>query len=287
MEKPVKDWGRGIPKYTKDDVLSHMELQAFCVDIAAGVLEQEGFSIDGANVENKPTLIFASKGKKQHVAIVAGDVFPYKGKIPFAMKKNFSEFCKKRGAIPMLVSIGIMSDDFERAAAELALKYDKVKAFKEIEYLSKVTFPNAGDEGYREYVLEHIIDAYSTGRFEKIYQYFADDIVYRSQWVITPLEGKSALIEYMDGKGRTLRESKSKIAGSVVALRKKHDMTQLLKMFDEKPVTCALLRQEKEASKGGYTWILAFPKFNENNMISEIILCDPARYSIKPYHAFE
>ena len=171
MEKPIKDWGQGIPQYTKEDLLQGMELHSFCMEFVIPSLQQEGYTIEGVNVQQNPAQVFARKEGKQYAIIVAGDVFPYKGRIPFAMKKGFSEFCKKQNQIPLLISVGIKSLDLERAAAERALKYDGYNAFKEEEDLSEVKEPGKDDKEYREFVIEQIINAYRQGRFEIIYKY--------------------------------------------------------------------------------------------------------------------
>lgn len=45
MEKPIKDWGQGIPQYTKEDLLQGMELHSFCMEFVIPSLQQEGYTI--------------------------------------------------------------------------------------------------------------------------------------------------------------------------------------------------------------------------------------------------
>ena len=281
---PVMDWGEGIPKCSKEDILKGMELQAWCVDTVAHMMEEDGFTIDSVNDKYRPTQVFASKAGKQYDVIVAGEVMPYKGKIPYDMKRRFSSFCKERGSIPMFASVSIMSDDLERAAAELALKYDGYRVFRNMEELSDVKEPRIGENEYYEYLVEKLSDAIKSGCFDRVYDSFDEGIIYRSQWKGALCAGKVSMLEYLNRTDSTARNNGVSIATTVVALTRKHEVKDLLRMMDEKPVLGILLRQEIKQS---IRWLLLLPRFNNNSQITEIYLCDPARYSFKYFFTFE
>ena len=57
MNKPIKDWGSGIPKYSKDDILSGLELHEFCTNAVAQSMQDDGFTIEGVFVHNSPTQV--------------------------------------------------------------------------------------------------------------------------------------------------------------------------------------------------------------------------------------
>lgn len=280
---PVMDWGKGIPKYSKEDILKGMELQAFCVDMVAHMMEDDGYTINCVNDKFRPTQVFASKAGRKYDVIVAGDVLPYKGKIPYEMKKQFSSFCKNRGDVPLFASVSIVSDDIERAAAELALKYDGFRIFREMEDLSNVKEPCAGGAEYKQFVTEQIAKAYRTGCFDIIANYFDKSIVFRSQWLGIRSTGKASVIDYMNKNAQTARDSGSQFFASVVVRTRKHELKDLLRMMDEKPETYVLLKQEKGQEA---RWLLVIPQFNADNLISELLICDPAKHSFKPYHTF-
>ena len=124
MEKPVKEWGPGIPDYSEEDILQGLELHAFCTNVVAQQMQEEGFTIEGVILDQTPTQVIANKDGNRYFVIVAGDVYPRYGRISFTMKKRFADFCLNHDAIPMFASVGLMSHDPERAEAGLALKYD-------------------------------------------------------------------------------------------------------------------------------------------------------------------
>ena len=284
MEEPVKDWGFGIPKYTESDVLKGLELHAFCTNIVAQNMQNDGYTIEGVILDNAPTQVIANKNGKQYFVIVAGGVFPHEGKISFEMKLRFSNFCKKQGVIPMFAPVGLASNDPIRFKAGLALKYDGYYIkYTGNEDLSNVSLPTQESVDYKDYCVEKIIHAYETGNFDILYDDFADDIQFHSQWVLEPLIGKKALIDYYNGKGQSLRKSSSKLQGDVVVITENRKLNGNVILMSETGKVCALMAQQID---GKTNWIFISPKFNENNKLIEIALNDPDLFSFMPYYAF-
>ena len=286
MNKPIKEWGKGIPEYSQDDILSGLELHAFCTNVVAqSMQDNEGYTIEGVILEHKPTQIIANKDGHRYFVIVAGGVFPNEGRISFALKKKFAGFCREQGVIPLFASVGLMSQDLERAAAGLALKYDEYRIkYTGAETLSESEEPDPASDYYRAYCVEQIIEAYETGNFVALYDYFAKDIQMHSQWVIEPLVGKNALIKYFDGKGRTLRKSHTTISGSVVMINQDQKRTGNIMLMSEPGKLCALVRQESDEKTN---WIIISPIFNEENQLCKLALNDPQLFSFVPYYDFE
>ena len=289
MDKPIKDWGAGIPDYKEDDVLDGLELHEYCTNIVAQSMQNEGFNIEGIITNHTPTQVIASKNGKKYFVIVAGDVFPYEGRIPFSMKKSFSDFCIKQGVTPMFASVGIMSADAQRAEAGLSLKYDGYYIkYKGNEDLTHTRVPAPQDDDYKAYCVEKIIEAYRTGSFDALYDTFDDDIQYHSQWVLEPMIGKKEIIDYFDKKGETIRksieESRTAINGSVVVITSNHKRTGNMILMTQPCQICALISQELN---GKTNWIFISPKFNDKDKIIELCLNDPGLFNFKPYYAFE
>lgn len=285
MDKPIKDWGFGIPNYTENDILEGLELHEYCTNIVAQSMQDEGFTIEGIIVNNTPTQVIANKDGKKYFVIVAGDVFPYEGKIPFSMKQRFSEFCLKQDVTPMFASVGLMSSDPERAEARLSLKYDGYYVkYEGNEDLTQLRVPLPDDDDYKSYCVEKIIEAYCTGRFDILYDMFDESIQYHSQWVFEPMIGKKELVHYFDGKGETIRKSNTVLNGSVVVITSDHKKTGNMVLMSEPGKLCALISQK---INGKTNWTFISPKFNEENKIVELSLNDPALFNFKPYFAFE
>ena len=244
MDKPVKEWGKGIPQFTDSDVLKGMELHAFCANAVAGWMQENNYEIEGAMLNRTPTQIFSRKDGRNVKAIVAGAVYPDQGRISYRIKKEYTDYCLNNDAIPMFASVGIMSHDPDRAAAGLALKYDGYYFnFTGLVDLTNQCEPTQGTKEYEALCVEKIIEAYETGEFSSLYEMFSDDIELHSQWVKEPLIGKGKVKEYYDGKGKTIRESGKAIHGSVVMINKDHKRTGNVILMSEQGKLCAIMMQ--------------------------------------------
>ncbi len=285
MNKPIKDWGAGIPVYSEDDILEGVEFHAFCTNAVAKQMQNDGYTIEGVIINNTPTQVIANKNGKRFFVIVAGDLFPYEGKISWRLKQEFSLFCKRQNVIPMFASVGLMPCDPVRAEKRLALKYDGYYVkYLGNEDLSIVNIPEKLSEGFKEYCVEKIIDAYCSGHFEPLYDYFDDEIQFHSQWVFNPLIGKKALIEYFDGKGKTLRNSNTELNGVSVVIAESQKRNGNFVLMSKPGTICALIGQKLN---GKNNMIFITPKFNERDDLVELSLNDPGLFSFKKYYSFE
>ena len=284
MSKPEKDWGTGIPRYTQDDVLSGLELHYFCANVVAQTMQDEGYTIDGI-VKQSPIQVIAHKYGRQYNVIVAGDLYPYEGRISFELKKQFASFCLKQNNIPMFASVGLMSHDSERAEAGLALKNDGyyIKYEGNVD-LSKLREPMPYEEEFKSYLMEEVIEAYSIGDFSGIYEYFDDDIEYHSQWVFEALIGSKALIDYFDKKGRAIRNSDNQITGSVVVINKAMKKSGNIGLISEPGKICALIKQK---SSNGVNYVFISPEYSSSNKLTRLSLNSPEFFDFKKYYAYD
>ena len=185
----------------------------------------------------------------------------------------------------MFASVGLMSSDPERAEAGLALKYDGyLIKYVGNEDLSHISVPEKSSEEFKAYCVEKIIEAYRTGEFEKIYDFFADDIQFHSQWVLNPLVGKDAVVDYFDRKGKTLKKSNTSTKGSVVVITNNYTKNGNVVLMAKEGNICALLSQR---INGQTNWIFVSPKFNEMGQLIQIALNDSSLFTFEDYYAFE
>ena len=285
MGEQMKRWDAGIPDFTDEDVLSGIELHAFCTNLVAQQMQSEGYTIEGVIPNDAPTQVIANKSGKRYFVIVAGDVFPNEGKISYKMKKSFSDFCKNQNVVPMFASVGIMSIDPQRAAAGLALKFDGYNIkYTGNEDLSNIKVPKKNSSDYRAYCVEQVIDAYSKGDFKGIYSLFDRKIEQHSQWVLAPNVGRSKVIDYYDGKSKALKNSSTQVNGSTVVITDAYRKNGNVGLLSEPGKACALLSQKLNDETN---WIFISLDFSKRNKITKISINDPSFFNFKPYYAFE
>ena len=198
----------------------------------------------------------------------------------------FSDYCISAGVKPYFASVSIVPIDQERCEAGLALKFDGFYMnYTGNEDLSFVEEPNAEDDEYRAYCVEQLIDGYLNGDFSKIYDKFDESIKLHSMWVLEPKVGKESLIDYYNGKGASLRRSRTKMTGTCVIttdeLIKKRGNVGL---YTPSGQVAALISQE---INGQTNWVFIMPKFNDENKIIEISINDPAFFNFRPYYAYD
>ncbi len=285
MNGEQKEWSNGIPTYSHDDILSGMELHAFCTNTVAQQMQDEGYVIEGVVLHNSPTQVIATRDGQRYAIMVAGDVYPYAGKVSHQIKKRFASFCKKQGTVPLFASVGICSHDPVRGRAGLALKNDGfLIKYEGNEDLSSLQDPACEEDGYQAFCVEKIAEAYCTGRFEQLYNLFDDHIEFHSQWVLTPTTGKQKLIEYFEAKGEAIKNSGGQLHGTVVITTGGKKQNGNFISVSQPGKICALIGQN---NGNGITWVFVTPTFSEENKLTRISLNSPDLFEFRPYYAFE
>ena len=288
MDENRSKWGPGIPEYTEEDILQGNELHEFCANtVAQHMQDKEGYTIEGLILEsNAPVQIVANKDGKRALVLVAGAVYPHMGKISYKTKKMFSDYCISVGVAPYFASVGLMPIDTQRCEAGLALKFDGFYMnYTGNEDLSFVEEPEVEDDEYRAYCIEQLIECYLNGDFSKIYDKFDENIRLHSMWVLEPKVGKSALVDYYNGKGESLRRSRTKMVGNcVITTNEVVKKNGNVGLFTPSGRVAALIGQEID---GQTNWVFIMPKFNDENKITEISINDPAFFNFTPYYAYD
>ena len=63
-----------------------------------------------------------------------------------------------------------------------------------------------GMDRFKEEILNALKKGYETGDFESVEAYLTDESIFESQWVLEHLTGKKDIMEYLRGKGETLKK---------------------------------------------------------------------------------
>ena len=288
MEANKSKWGAGIPDYTEEDVLRGNELHEFCANTVAQCMQdKDGYTIEGLILDsNAPVQIVANKDGNRSLVLVAGDIYPLMGKISYKTKKMFSDYCIGVGVAPCFASVGLMPIDPQRCEAGLALKFDGFYIkYTGNEDLSVLEEPGTEDDDYRAFCVEQIIEGYLNGDFSKLYDKFDENIQLHSMWVLEPKVGKSELIDYYNGKGESLRRTRTKMVGNcVITTDEVIKKNGNIGLFTPSGQVAALIGQE---INGQTHWVFIMPKFNDENKIVEISINDPSFFNFTNYYAYD
>ncbi len=121
-----KNWGKGIPRYIEEDLMTKEELLDFAMQIVKQFeLDKKGFELVSANnklgiypnfvVRKDNTLLFI---------LVKADIAPRMPELTEDDKKIMIEQSKKYDAIPLFAPVGFGSTDPERFDKSIALRGD-------------------------------------------------------------------------------------------------------------------------------------------------------------------
>jgi len=127
IKNEKKNWGSGIPKYNKNDLMTPEELYDFALDIVAQ------FEIKAHNCykpidcnpskDSFPSMVVEAKGKLIFI-LVEADVAPKMPKLSNERKEAFLKHCKKHNAEAFYAAVGFGACDEERFNKSLALRGD-------------------------------------------------------------------------------------------------------------------------------------------------------------------
>jgi hypothetical protein len=120
-----RDWGKGIPDYTGEDLMTEEEIHSFGVEIVAGQLQKDGYKIIHFNpiLGSYPSII-AEDDKEALAIIVSCDIAPKKPKLKLTDKFGIIGYCNGYPTKPCFASISIGSSDPIRFEKSLALVGD-------------------------------------------------------------------------------------------------------------------------------------------------------------------
>ena len=144
--------------------------------------------------------------------------------------------------------------------------------------------------------LEAFEKGYCSGNFSTVFPYLAENCVMESQWVLTPNEGYQAVVDYLTGKGETLKRTGSFPSCSIVELvggmnlikdadfhvngEKTHGSFGLLYNSGE---LCLLMEQTIDDKTN---CVMLRIKLTEDNKIARVDLCDPGLFQYRDFYTF-
>ncbi len=119
-------WGKGIPKYNKEDIMTKEELLDFAMEnVAIYEFDKEGYMIvDSDNTIGAYPNFIVEKDNKTYFVLVKADIAPKMPKLSEKDRKEMIKEAKEVDAIPMFAPVGFGSSDPERFEASLALRGD-------------------------------------------------------------------------------------------------------------------------------------------------------------------
>ena len=144
--------------------------------------------------------------------------------------------------------------------------------------------------------LETFEEGYGSGDFSPVFPHLSEDCVMQSQWVLTPNEGRRAIVEYLTDKGKTLKRTGNFPNCSIVELigninpikdddfhvngERVHGSFGLL--YDPGEL-CLLMEQTIDDKTNG---VMLRLKLTEEDKIARIDLCDPALFRYRDFFTF-
>lgn len=124
--------------------------------------------------------------------------------------------------------------------------------------------------------LENFSEAYRTGDFEDISETLAENCLYESQWVKEKLHGKQVVADYLIGKSKTLKRTKSFPSCAKVQL------------YGPDPGRLGLLLtqkvKDKKTKKENENELLFLIEIDCDEKVKHISLVDPAPYRYEKYY---
>ncbi len=117
-----RNWGKGIPKYSNEDIMTKDELFDFGMDAAIQRIKAEGYSNIHAIFNYRSIVnIVTEKNNETYFICVKTSIAPEIARLDTEESNELKEICKKAKALPLFVPIVIESVDDERFQAQLAL----------------------------------------------------------------------------------------------------------------------------------------------------------------------
>lgn len=141
--------------------------------------------------------------------------------------------------------------------------------------------------------LKTLCECYSTGNFEPLFFFLAEDVVLESQWVMQPNVGKEAVVEYLSGKGRTLQKNNccpkcgivrlvgnlNSVEGNISVNGKEPERGKVGLWYPDGKLCMYMTQTLGEKTNG----VIVDIKTDDHNMISRIDLCMPELFRFEPY----
>lgn len=117
-----REWGKGIPKYREEDIMTDDEIFDMGFNIALDMIEKKGYEIvNSINNLSSVCNVFTIKDGKRYIFRIETALAPNMPKLEKDIKDILIRACKENDAKPMYMALGFGSSDSDRFDNELAL----------------------------------------------------------------------------------------------------------------------------------------------------------------------
>jgi hypothetical protein len=297
MRKGEKiDWGTGIPKYQKEDLMTKDEIHDFGIEVVCGILKTEGHNLEIVNntFGYFPSII-SVKENKVHAIVVLTDIAPKIPEISYENKRRLIEMCEEKEFIPCFASVGIGSNDSLRFENQIALNGDGYYVrFLGLEFISNDT-PKLGTKEYAAWCLYNLGMAYTNKDISYIENNIDDNCTWYSEFSNYKYNDKNEILEYYNAKLDTIRKSNTVIFFEIVEFD--GDFSEIVvdnlyikgdsvgksnvRIPQKNGELALLIHQELEGQTNG---LIISANFNDDGKIVDISLHDPYKFNFKKYY---
>lgn len=119
------DWGKGIPIYSPNDLLTNIEVFDFAMEIMETYLIKDGFTLlDKLGIPGVVNNFEVEKNGKKYFVLVRECLYDNKRELSAEEKANCKKIGQEHGYIPTVAYLSIGSSDRERFNKKLALYGD-------------------------------------------------------------------------------------------------------------------------------------------------------------------
>lgn len=118
-----RNWGKGIPKYLPEDLMTEVEVQKFAMQVSESFgLHHEGYQILESTLNPMDPFSYAARKDGQlYFILVESSVAPRKPSLSQIKKQRLLASARKHNAKAIYIPVGIGACDAERFSAGLAL----------------------------------------------------------------------------------------------------------------------------------------------------------------------
>lgn len=194
-----RDWGKGIPDYRLEDVISHKEVQELGAMVACDALKGWGFEITQVQPQpgRQPAIAALKEGEQWAICLQS-----QAGKVQVELQYPDLLFLVERlvlqGYRVGFLDVILVSMDEERGAAELALAGDRYGC--KDPFMGEVTgmkAPGKGEEDFLAYRLHLLGKLLARGDGGVLKEALRGDCIFSSHTFPQTLNGRGAVVEHL------------------------------------------------------------------------------------------
>jgi len=198
-------------KYNDNEFMANQDLLDFAVEQTISFLQNEGYTIEGANskVGTYPNVV-AKKADKLFGILVEGNEVRKQPKISISRKFDMLRFARKFEAIPLYASLGFGSANHEKFENEILLKNDPdgfYVNFTGFEEININGIPDIESKEYKEHVLNILGTCYELSNFKLLEKFLSSKCKWYSFFSGNQYKSKSEIMNYYNKKSKVFKNT--------------------------------------------------------------------------------